>query len=82
MLFRSARELGEYRIHVNAVSPGRIKTDMLRKSINSEGERYIQETPLGRLGTPEEVADVVLFLVSDLSRYITGETIGVTGGAY
>ena len=52
------------------------------KSLDSEGERYLQETPLGRLGAHEEVADVVLFLVSDLSRYITGETIEVSGGTY
>ena len=50
------------------------------KTMNTEESRWLKETPLGRLGTPEEVAGAVLFLVSDLASYITGETIEVNGG--
>jgi len=75
-----AKELGKYGILVNAVDPGRIKTDLLMKSIHTERSRWLNETPLHRLGTPDEVTGVVLFLVSDLANYITGETIEVNGG--
>lgn len=75
-----AKELGKYGILVNAVDPGRIKTDLLMKSIHAERSRWLNETPLHRLGTPDEVTGVVLFLVSDLANYITGETIEVNGG--
>ncbi len=50
------------------------------KSIHTERSRWLNETPLHRLGTPDEVTGVVLFLVSDLANYITGETIEVNGG--
>ena len=75
-----ARELGKYGILVNAINPGRIKTDLLMKTMNTEESRWLKETPLRRLGTPEEIAGAVLFLVSDLANYITGETIEVNGG--
>lgn len=75
-----AKELGKYGILVNAVDPGRIETDLLMKSMEREQARWLRETPLGRLGTPDEVAGVVLFLVSELATYITGETVEVNGG--
>ena len=75
-----AKELGQKGILVNVINPGRIKTDMLLQSISTEEERWISETAIGRIGTPEEIAGVVLFLSSDLSSYITGATIDVDGG--
>ncbi len=77
-----AREWGKYNIRVNAIAPGVIKT-RLSEALWKEpakGEAAAKETALGRLGEPEEVAGVVLFLASDASRYVTGETIIVDGG--
>jgi len=75
-----AKELGPSGIRVNAVSPGTIETDMM--SCFSEEDKAVlaEDTPLGRLGTPEEVAEVMYFLSSDKSSYITGQIIGVNGG--
>ncbi len=74
-------ELGPRGITVNAVLPGMIETDMLRRMIPPPViAGYVKQTPLGRLGTPEDVADVVAFLASDEARWITGEAIGVSGG--
>jgi 3-oxoacyl-[acyl-carrier protein] reductase len=75
-----AKELGPFGVLVNAIDPGRIETDLLMKTIDTERERWLSETPLNRLGTPGEVAGVALFLASDLASYITGETIEVNGG--
>jgi 3-oxoacyl-[acyl-carrier protein] reductase len=75
-----AKELGRYGILVNAIDPGRIMTDLLMKSFHTERKRWLNETPLHRLGSPQEVAGVVLFLVSELASYVTGETIEVNGG--
>lgn len=77
-----ARELAEYGITVNAVNPGRVRTDLLEPSYKKEIDRWLRGTPLGRLGTPEEVAQAVLFLASEAARYITGETIEVNGGVW
>jgi len=66
-----------YNINVNAISPGFINTPMT-KNFNYNPE----SVPLKRIGTPEEIADVVLFLASDYSRYITGANIDVNGGIY
>lgn len=77
-----AKEWGQWGIRVNAVAPGVIKTrlsEMLWKE-PAVGERAAQATPLLRLGEPEEVASVVLFLASDMAKYVTGETIVVDGG--
>jgi len=75
-------ELGERNILVNAIAPGVIDTDIIADySIEKRKER-IKEIPLGRLGNPEDVANTCLFLASDLSTYITGETINVNGGLY
>jgi 3-oxoacyl-[acyl-carrier protein] reductase len=68
-------------IRVNAVSPGRIDTDMMVVGYNpNEAERLLRDVPIGRMGTPEEVAEVVVFLASDASRYLVGETIEINGG--
>ena len=77
-----ARELAEYGITVNAVNPGRVRTDLLEPSYKKEIDRWLRGTPLGRLGTPEEVAQAVFFLASEAARYITGQTIEVNGGVW
>jgi 3-oxoacyl-[acyl-carrier protein] reductase len=77
---RLAFELAPYAIRVNAIAPGRIET-MLAKLSSSEMNRVMLErTPMGRFGTPEEVANLVLFLASDVSSFITGETVNINGG--
>ncbi|WP_212000708.1 3-oxoacyl-[acyl-carrier-protein] reductase [Chitinophaga sp. HK235] len=76
-----AQELGSRNIRCNAVAPGFIETDMT--SYLKEGEAatgYIQQIPLARFGTPEDIANVCLFLASDLSSYVTGQTISACGG--
>lgn len=77
-----ARELGPRRICVNAVAPGLILTDMTSAMTEVQRERVIGEIPLSRLGTPDDVAGIVLFLASDEAGYITGQVIGVNGGLY
>ena len=77
-----AAEFGSDGVRVNAVAPGFIETPMTEPFLNDEDalERFRRGTALKRLGEPEEVADVVVFLASDRSSYITGETILVDGG--
>jgi 3-oxoacyl-[acyl-carrier protein] reductase len=75
-----AREVGSRGITVNAVAPGFIKTDMTDALPEELRDRMIKNISLGRPGTPEDVANVVAFLASDLSSYITGQIIGVDGG--
>ena len=75
-----AKELGPSGIRVNAVSPGAIETDMM-SCFSEEDKRAISEdTPEGRLGNPEEVAEVLYFLQSDKASFITGQIVGVNGG--
>jgi 3-oxoacyl-[acyl-carrier protein] reductase len=74
-----AKELAQYGIRVNAVAPGLIKTDMLNELPAQVLEERTASIPLGRVGQPEEVANVILFLASDLSSYVTGQIIGVDG---
>ena len=77
-----AREVASFNINVNAVCPGLVNTQMVRNSISQEElESQIEAIPMGRLGTPEEVADLVLFLVSDASSYINGATIDIGGAS-
>lgn len=78
-----AAEVGPKGIRVNAVAPGPIDTGMTQ-SLLAMGRLQQQAAalPLGRVAQPEEVANVVLFLSSDQSSYITGKTIGVDGGTY
>jgi 3-oxoacyl-[acyl-carrier protein] reductase len=76
----AARELGPLGIRVNAVAPGLIETDMLADLKAEVLAERVATIPLKRVGTPEEVADLVLFLASDRARYINGQVIGVDGG--
>jgi 3-oxoacyl-[acyl-carrier protein] reductase len=75
-----ARELGPFNIQVNAVAPGLIESKAVSKMPKDKVEAIIKSSSLGRMGKPEEVAKVVLFLASDDSSYITGQTIVVDGG--
>lgn len=77
----AAKELASQGIRVNAVAPGMIDTDMFRSIGNEKMQEHIANIRMGRLGIPEEVADAILFLASDLSGYITGEILGVNGSA-
>jgi 3-oxoacyl-[acyl-carrier protein] reductase len=78
----AARELGKYNVNCNAVAPGLIETDMIRQAPEKVKEMALAEIVLGRLGLPEEVADVVVFLCSERARHISGEVIRVDGGQY
>lgn len=75
-----ARELGSFNIHVNAVAPGLIESDIASRMPKEKIEAIIRSSSLGRMGKPEEVAQAVLFLASEQSDYITGQTIIVDGG--
>jgi NAD(P)-dependent dehydrogenase (short-subunit alcohol dehydrogenase family) len=83
-----APEVGRDGIRVNAIAPGTIDTPMLQRDLGGmnrdEADRFLAQVAdanaLGRIGTPQEVADVVVFLASDASRYVTGTTIVVDGG--
>jgi len=77
-----AREIGSRGITVNCVAPGFIDTDMTRALPQAQREALLQQIPLGRLGTPEEVAAAVAFLASPQAAYITGVTLHVNGGMY
>ncbi len=77
-----ARELASRAITVNAVAPGFIDTDMTRALSEAQRTALLQQIPAGRLGSPEDVAAAVLFLVSPQAAYITGETLHVNGGMY
>jgi 3-oxoacyl-[acyl-carrier protein] reductase len=77
-----AREVASRGITVNVIAPGLIDTDMT-KSINVESsEAWATQIPLGRLGTPQDVAWAVCFLASDEAAYITGQVLAVNGGMY
>ncbi len=86
-----AREVAEHGIRVNCVCPGFVRTSMQHREVAWEAklrgmseqavvEEYVSLTPLGRLEEPEDVADAVVFLASDAARFITGESLNVTGG--
>ena len=77
-----AKELGGRSITVNAVAPGFIDTDMTRGLGSEQQARMLDLVPLGRFGTPGEVAAAVAFLVSPDAGYVTGETLHVNGGMY
>lgn len=75
-----AKEVAPYNIRVNAVAPGFIETDMTAELGEKSREKFMKMIPLQRLGTPDEVANTVLFLLSDDSQYITGQTLQIDGG--
>ncbi|MBK6510913.1 MAG: 3-oxoacyl-ACP reductase FabG [Haliea sp.] len=77
-----ARELGSRSITVNCVAPGFIDTDMTRKLPDDQRDLLQGQIPLGRLGTPAEIAALVSFLCSDIAGYITGETVHINGGMH
>jgi len=76
-----ARELGRYQINVNVVLPGLILTPTIAKMAEKYKNMIIDHTPLGRIGQPEEIANVVAFLASDEASFMTGATVEVSGGS-
>ncbi len=84
LVMELAVEFGEFGIRVNAIAPGFIETDLNRDVFKKDPERLkkvLSRTPLGRLGTPEEIASAALFLVSPKAAFITGACLPVDGGA-
>ena len=75
-----AKELGPSGIRVNCVAPGVIDTDMLARFDFADRQALVDETPLGRLGTPEDVAELIAFLASDRASFITGQVVACSGG--
>jgi 3-oxoacyl-[acyl-carrier protein] reductase len=78
----AAKELGPHGIRVNALQPGTTRSDMTEVLGPEVLARRTAETPLGRIAEPEEVANVVLFLASDMASFMTGAVLEVTGGRY
>jgi len=77
-----ARELAPREITVNAIAPGFITTDMTEKLPEAARKEFAERIPLGRFGTPEEVAGLALYLASDAASYVTGQVVGINGGMY
>lgn len=75
-----AGELGPYGIRVNAIAPGRIDTPLIRTVSEEVNRGQVAATPLRRLGKPEEVADLALYLASDEASFVTGQVVDVAGG--
>jgi len=76
----AARELGRFGVRVNLVAPGWIETEMTAGLPDAARAKAVEETALGRPGRPEDVAAAILFLVSDMSRHVTGQVLRVDGG--
>ena len=76
----TAREVASRGINVNAVAPGFIDTEMTKKLDVKVRNTMLEQIPLGKLGTPEDVAECVAFLVSSKAKYITGQVININGG--
>jgi 3-oxoacyl-[acyl-carrier protein] reductase len=74
--------LARHQVRVNCVAPGAILVERTRQELPDYAARFAAITPMGRVGLPEDVADAVVFLASDASRFITGQTIGVDGGLF
>jgi 3-oxoacyl-[acyl-carrier protein] reductase len=77
-----AQEVGSRGITVNCVAPGFVDTEMTRALADAQRGKLLERIPLGRLGTPEDVAHAVAFLASDAAGYVTGATLHVNGGMY
>jgi len=75
-----AREMGRYHIRVNAVAPGLVATDLARAHVAKRADDLVRQIPLGRLGTVEDIAPLVVFLGLEGARYITAQVIAVDGG--
>lgn len=75
-----ALELARYNITANSIAPGEIETDMTASETVEERKKALELIPLGRIGQPEDVANVAVFLASDRASFITGQTIHVNGG--
>ena len=76
-----AKELGSRNIRCNAIAPGFVETDMTSYLKDGDGgDKYKASIPLGRFGTAEDIANVTLFLASNLSSYVTGQVISACGG--
>ncbi|HQE11886.1 MAG TPA: 3-oxoacyl-[acyl-carrier-protein] reductase [Flavipsychrobacter sp.] len=75
-----AQELGSRNVRCNAIAPGFIETDMTHYLQDGGAEKWFEKIPMARFGKPEEIADVALFLASNMSNYVTGQVIGVCGG--
>lgn len=75
-----SKEVAAYNIRVNVICPGFIHTDMVKSLRDDIKKGFIEAIPMKRFGEPAEVADICVFLASDKARYITGETIKVSGG--
>ena len=77
-----AQEVGSRNITINCVAPGFIDTDMTKALPEAQRAALLEKIPLGRLGSPEDIANAVLFLASNQASYITGATLHVNGGMY
>ena len=75
-----AREVAGHGIYVNAVAPGMMRTDMAQEALDKNEDRYLARIPLGRIGHPDEVANLIVFLASDRASYSTGATMDASGG--
>ena len=75
-----SKELSNYKINVNAIAPGLVNTDMMKNTPQKVVEEALKNTPLSKAAEPNDVANTSLFLASDQSNHITGETIFITGG--
>jgi len=75
-----ARELGSRNIRVNSIAPGYLTTEMTHGLDDHQQNQIVKRTPLGRLGTPEDVLGSVLFLLSDAAKFITGQVLVIDGG--
>jgi NAD(P)-dependent dehydrogenase (short-subunit alcohol dehydrogenase family) len=78
----AALAFGPHQIRVNCIAPGAILTDRTSLELPDYAGQFAAVTPLGRVGLPEDVADAVVFLASDASRFVTGQTINVDGGLF
>lgn len=78
----AAREIGHRGITVNSVLPGAVLTQALRNAGQQIIDAEVAHTPLGRVGQPDDIADIVAFIVSEQARWITGQTIGAGGGMF
>ena len=78
----AAKELGKYEIRVNSIHPGVIVTDMIDHLVKGNEEKWASRQPIRRLGEPEDIAQMALFLASDRSSYCTGQAFTVDGGVH